>query len=233
MLSDVMEDYLKAIYELETECGGPVGTSAIAEYLDVTSPTVTSMMEKLAERDLVDREKYAGVELTDDGERVALEIIRHHRLIEAYLAEHLDYEWSEVHEEADVLEHHISENFEERVAAALGEPAVDPHGDPIPGADLEPLAEDETRPLCEFGAGDVVTVARVRDRNEEELSYLADAGIVPGRRLEITEVAPIGMYTVVHEDHEAHLPESIAAVTRVYPAADDDARSPEEVPGVR
>ncbi|MFB6125110.1 MAG: metal-dependent transcriptional regulator [Halanaeroarchaeum sp.] len=232
MLSDVMEDYLKAIYELEQDVGPPVRTSAIAEYLDVTSPTVTSMMEKLADRGLVVREKYAGVELTEDGERVALEVLRHHRLIEAYLAEHLDYEWSEVHDEADVLEHHISEAFEERVAAALDDPAVDPHGDPIPGADLEPIPDDETRPLSAFDSGDEVIVARVRDRDEEELVYLADAGIVPGRRLEIVEVAPIGMYTVVHEEGQAHLPESIADVTRVYHETADELPSTEEVPGV-
>lgn len=232
MLSDVMEDYLKAIYELEAEHGPPVRTSTIADYLDVTSPTVTSMMEKLAERGLVHREKYAGVELTEDGERVALEVLRHHRLLEAYLAEHLDYEWSEVHDEADVLEHHISEAFEERVADVLGDPAVDPHGDPIPGADLEPLRDDETRPLSDFEEGDTVVVARVRDRNEEELCYLADAGIVPGRVVEITEVAPIGMYTVVHGGGEQHLPADIADVTRVHHENAVDDRFPEEVPGV-
>ncbi|MFB6070818.1 MAG: metal-dependent transcriptional regulator [Halanaeroarchaeum sp.] len=232
MLSDVMEDYCKAIYELEQECGPPVRTSTIAEYLDVTSPTVTSMMESLEDRGLVAREKYAGVELTADGERVALEVIRHHRLIEAYLAEHLDYEWSEVHEEADVLEHHISENFEERVAAALDDPSVDPHGDPIPGADLEPLEDDDARPLSEFSPGQTVVVARVRDRDDEELCYLADAGIVPGRVLDITEVAPFGMYTVEHGDGEVHLPEEIATETRVYREDRDETPAPEEVPGV-
>ena len=232
MRSAVMEDYLKAIYRLQGEYGPPVRTSAIADLLGVTSPTVTSMMEKLADRDLVVREKYAGVELTEEGETIALEVLRHHRLIEAYLAEHLDYEWSEVHEEADVLEHHISEAFEERVAAALDDPTVDPHGDPIPGADLEPIRTDDTRPLSDFDAGDTVVVARVRDRDEDELGYLADAGIVPGRVLRITEVAPIGMFTVVHEDGEAHLPERIADVTRVYPPEDADHHSTEEVPGV-
>jgi len=134
MLSDVMEDYLKTIYSLQQDSDDPIATSAIAEYLDVTSPTVTSMIEKLEDRGLVEREKYKGVELTDEGETVALEVLRHHRLLEAYLTEHLDYSWSEVHEEADALEHHISEEFERRVAEVLGDPEVDPHGDPIPSA---------------------------------------------------------------------------------------------------
>lgn len=109
MLSAVMEDYLKAIYQLQQEGDGErVRTSAIAEYLEVTPPTVTSMLSKLEERELVDREKYKGVTLSPDGERVALEVIRHHRLLEAYLTEHLDFRWSEVHDEADRLEHHIS-----------------------------------------------------------------------------------------------------------------------------
>ena len=219
MLSDVMEDYLKAIFILQQESGPPVSTSRIAEHLDVTAPTVTSMMEKLAERGFVTREKYKGVELTSEGETVALEVVRHHRLIEAYLAEHLDYEWSEVHDEADVLEHHISEEFERRVAQALDEPAFDPHGDPIPNVDLEPV-EDNTEPLSSFDAGDHVVVCRVRDRDEAELSYLASIGIVPGTELEIESVAPIGMYDVSIEGETEHLPESVAKTVRVRKVAD-------------
>src|SRR6056297_2493449 len=159
MLSDVMEDYLKAIYALQQDEEGPVATSAIAEYLDVTPPTVTSMIEKLEDRGLVEREKYKGVELTPEGETVALEVIRHHRLLESYLTEHLDYAWSEVHDEADALEHHISEEFERRVADALGDPDVDPHGDPIPSADLTPPGDDDTTPLSEYAEGESVVVA--------------------------------------------------------------------------
>jgi DtxR family Mn-dependent transcriptional regulator len=235
MLSDVMEDYLKAIYELEREHGAPVGTSKIAEYLDVTSPTVTSMMEKLADRGLIAREKYKGVELTDEGQTVAIEIIRHHRLLESFLVEHLDYEWTEVHDEADVLEHHISEVFEERIAERMGDPRVDPHGDPIPEATLEPPAEDDTAPLSTFGVGDEVVVARVRDRHEEELAYLSEAGIVPGKRLELVEKAPIGMVTVVHEGGEQSLPERVAETIRARPVAeeggDDGETDPMEVTG--
>lgn len=215
MLSDVMEDYLKAIYSLQREQGPPVGTSALAEYLDVTPPTVTSMVEKLAERGLVEREKYKGVELTAEGETVAIEVLRHHRLLEAFLADHLDYEWSEVHDEADALEHHISEEFEQRLAAKLGDPTVDPHGDPIPGADLEPPAHPDTEVLADHEEGDRVVVARVSDRQDEELRYLADAGIEPGTELELVERAPIGMYVVRVGDDTVHLPDDVAATIRV------------------
>jgi DtxR family Mn-dependent transcriptional regulator len=223
VLSDVMEDYLKAIYTLQTEHGPPVSTSAIAESLSKTPPTVTSMLGTLAERGLVTREKYKGVELTPEGETVALEVIRHHRLLEAYLAEHLDYDWSEVHDEADALEHHISEEFEQRVAEALGDPEVDPHGDPIPSADLTPLDADESSRLDEHPVGDSVVVTRVSDRDEAELQYLSDAGITPGTRLDVVDVAPFGMVTVVVEgrDDEQSLPEAVARSIRVLPAAEN------------
>ena len=226
-----MEDYLKAIYVLESEDGPPVSTSAIADRLGKTPPTVTSMLEKLAERGLIAREKYKGVELTEEGRTVALEVIRHHRLIEAYLAEHLGYSWSEVHEEADTLEHHISEDFERRVAAALGDPAVDPHGDPIPGIDLEPPADDGSRPLTDVPVGERVVIARVSDRDEEELEYLDRAGIVPGTAVEVVDVAPFGMVTVAVDGDEQSLPESVAASVRVRPAEAGNGVPDEEVSG--
>ena len=224
VLSDVMEDYLKSIYTLQAETGPPVSTSAIAELLGKTPPTVTSMVGKLEERGLVSREKYKGVELTREGETVALEVIRHHRLLEAYLAEHLDYDWSEVHDEADALEHHISEEFERRVAEALGDPEVDPHGDPIPSADLAPLDADDSTRLDDHAVGDRLVVTRVSDRDEAELAYLADAGITPETRLEIVDVAPFGMVTVrVGESgREQSLPEAVARSIRVRSVADDD-----------
>lgn len=228
MLSDVMEDYLKAIYTLQAEHGPPVSTSDIAEYLDKTPPTVTSMLGKLEERGLVDREKYKGVELTREGETVALEVLRHHRLLEAYLTEHLDYSWSEVHEEADTLEHHISEEFEQRVADLLGNPTVDPHGDPIPGADLEPLEQDDTTRLSDHGVGERVVVARVSDRDEDELEYLEAAGITPETVLELVDVAPFGMVTVAvaGTGREQSLPEAVAGSIRVRSAnADESAQA--------
>ena len=238
MLSDVMEDYLKAIYSLQQESEDPVATSAIAEYLDVTPPTVTSMVEKLEHRGLVEREKYKGVELTDEGETVALEVLRHHRLLEAYLTEHLDYSWSEVHEEADTLEHHISEEFERRVAELLDDPEVDPHGDPIPSADLAPIEDDDTTPLSDRDEGETVVVARVSDRDEAELQYLSDAGITPGTELVVRDVAPFGMVTVGvggeasdddgREDEgrdgdEQSLPEDVARSIRVRSVVEEPA----------
>jgi len=218
MLSDVMEDYLKAIYVLQSERGPPVSTSAIAEYLDKTSPSVTDMLGKLEDRGLVEREPYQGAELTAEGEAVALEVVRHHRLLEAFLADRLDYDWSEVHDEADALEHHISEEFERRVAEALGNPAVDPHGDPIPGADLQPVDEGSGPRLSDHAEGDRVVVARVSDRDEAELDYLADAGITPGTELEVVDVAPFGMVTVTTPTGEQSLPAEVARSIRVTEA---------------
>ena len=218
MFSDTMEDYLKAIYVLQTESGPPVSTSEIAEYLEKTPPTVTSMVSSLAEHDLINHEKYKGVELTAEGETVALEVIRHHRLLETYLTEQLDYDWHEVHEEADALEHHISEEFERRVAEALDNPTVDPHGDPIPGVELDPIEGDDAVRLTEFAAGDHVVVSRVSDRDEEELAYLEAAGITPGTELEVTDIAPFGMITVeTASGDEQSLPESVARSIRVEP----------------
>ena len=216
MLSPKMEDYLKSIYELQRESDGPVSTSAIAELLDGTPQTATSMMEKLEERELVEREKYKGVTLTREGETVAIEVIRHHRLLESFLADHLGYSWAEVHDEADRLEHHISEEFEERVAAVLGDPEVDPHGDPIPRETLDPVDEDVGETLDSHAEGDRVVVRRVRDRDPEELAYLADAGLEPGTVLTVREVAPIGMLTVETDAGETvSLPAAIAASIRV------------------
>jgi DtxR family Mn-dependent transcriptional regulator len=216
MLSAKMEDYVKTVYELQRGSDGAVSTSAVAERLGVTAPTATSMLETLAERGLVEREKYKGARLTREGETVAIEVIRHHRLLETYLAEQLGYDWTEVHDEADRLEHHISEEFEERVAEKLGEPEVDPHGDPIPTETLDPVDERRGEALSEHGEGDTVVVERVRDRDPEELSYLSEEGITPGTRLVVEEVAPIDMFTVRLPDGETvSLPASVAEVIRV------------------
>ncbi|WP_302080235.1 metal-dependent transcriptional regulator [Salinibaculum rarum] len=228
MQSAEMEDYLKAIYDLECQGEGPVSTSAIAETLDVTPPTATSMMEKLEKRELVEREKYKGVTLTREGETVALEIIRHHRLLETYLADQLGYNWTEVHDEADRLEHHISEEFERRVAEVLNDPDVDPHGDPIPTAALDPVEEFIGETLDQHTEGDTVVVERVRDRDPDELAYLEDAGITPGTTLTVEEVAPIEMVTVTLEDGTSvSLPDTIAGAIRVSVAGElEDASRP-------
>ena len=216
MLSAKMEDYLKTIYELQRGSDGPVSTSAVAERLGVTAPTATSMIETLADRGLVEREKYKGARLTREGETVAIEVVRHHRLLETYLAEQLGYDWTEVHDEADRLEYHISEEFERRVAQQLGEPEIDPHGDPIPNETLDPVDEDRGDTLGERAEGEEVVVARVRDRDPEELAYLSDAGLTPGTRLVVEEVAPIDMVTVrTREGETVSLPESVAEAIRV------------------
>ncbi|MBV0923187.1 metal-dependent transcriptional regulator [Halomicroarcula limicola] len=216
MLSAKMEDYLKAIYRLEREGDPPVATSTIAETVGVTPPTATSMVEKLEDRGLLEREKYKGVTLTPEGETVALEVIRHHRLLETFLTEELGYDWSEVHEEAEILEHHISEEFERRVAAALDEPTVDPHGDPIPNDQLDPIDDVPAAVLADHGEGARLEVVRVRDRDAEELTYLDEVGITPGTELVVEEIAPIGMVTVRLADGETvSLPDHIADAIQV------------------
>jgi len=198
MSSAKAEDYIKAVYQL-AEDDEPVPPSAIAEVLGVTTPTVTATMKRLAERDLVEREEYKGARLTDEGELMALETIRHHRLLELFLTEQLNYDWTEVHEEADRLEHHISEKLETEIAAVLGDPTADPHGAPIPSPDLEPL-DDDLAPLSAHDEGDVVRVEQVRDDDPEILTYLDRAGVVPGARFEIIEIAPFDMVTLAPLD---------------------------------
>jgi DtxR family Mn-dependent transcriptional regulator len=222
MLSAVMEDYIKAIYAIQSDGQERVSTSALADYLDVTAPTVSSMLKKLEERGLVDREEYKGVTLTEEGELVALEILRHHRLLEAFLTEQLDYDWADVHDEADRLEHHVSDELTDRIAEALGNPGVDPHGDPIPDADLSLPEPGDTTRLATVAEGEPVVVRRIRHQGDEELRYLADAGIRPGVELEVVDVAPFGMVTVETPDGEQSLPEEIARLIEVVPAAEAD-----------
>lgn len=212
MLSAIMEDYLKAIYYLQQESGDCVRTSALADYVDVEPSTVTSMMNKLADRGLVDYEPYEGVELTDHGTPIAIEIIRHHRLLEQYLTEYLEYDWSEVHDEADQLEHYISDRFAERVAEVLDDPEIDPHGDPIPTPELELSSTQCLETLADHREGDSVQIERVRDRESEVLRYLSDRGIRPGVTAEITEIAPFGMVTLGLDDRQrsVSLPEEVA-----------------------
>jgi len=222
MLSAKMEDYLKALYQLQRDEDGPVSTSSLAEALDVTPPTASSMLETLEDRGFVEREKYKGARLSPEGETVALEVVRHHRLLETYLTEHLGYDWSEVHDEADRLEHHISEEFERRVAAALDDPQFDPHGDPIPSEALEPLDEEFGETLSEHETGDELVVERVSDRDPDELAYLSERGITPDSRLEVVDVAPIGMVTVAIDGEEVSLPDRVAELIHVRPVGQQE-----------
>ena len=187
-LTPVVEDYLKAIYTIVQKYG-QVKTSVLAEHLGLKPSSVTAMLKTLAELKLVVYTPYYGVELTPAGERVALEVVRHHRLIELYLVEALGYSWDEVHEEAEVLEHVISEKLEARIAAHLGYPTVDPHGDPIPALDGTVL-QHPTERLADLPPGAEARIVRVCDQRAERLRYIAELGLIPGARVQIAASAP-------------------------------------------
>ncbi|HEX7292714.1 MAG TPA: metal-dependent transcriptional regulator [Conexibacter sp.] len=191
--SEAIEDYAKAIYALQHRSGGEggVSTNDLAERLHVTPASVSAMLKKLAERGLVVHERYRGVVLTPEGERVALEVLRHHRLLELYLAEHLGVPWDRVHEEAEALEHVISEDLEARIAAKLGNPTHDPHGDPIPSADLV-MEEGDTQRLAELEPGARGRFVRISDSDPAMLRYLSERGVRLGDPLEVVERQPFG-----------------------------------------
>jgi DtxR family transcriptional regulator, Mn-dependent transcriptional regulator len=189
VLSEASQDYLKAIWKLGRD--GPATTSAIADELGVSPASATGMLKRLAALGLVEHERYHGATLTIAGERVALEVVRHHRLLELYLMEALGLGWDEVHAEADRLEHHLSEEVEARIDAALGFPKRDPHGDPIPTAELE-LVTDPARTLAEVMLGDEAVILCVPDSDPALLRYLAELGLFPERHITIVERAPFG-----------------------------------------
>jgi len=189
--SPAVEDYCKAIFTLESRAEQPVATNALAERLGLTPGSVSAMLKRLGELGLIEHHPYRGVRLTEQGRRVALEVIRHHRLLELFLAETLEMPWDRVHAEAEVLEHVISEELEQLIAEALGHPTIDPHGDPIPSAELE-LHELETLPLERLHEGDGGVFVRVSDADPEMLRYLSSHGIAPGDRLYVRERQPFG-----------------------------------------
>jgi DtxR family Mn-dependent transcriptional regulator len=201
--SPAIEDYSKAIYTLEIRADEPVSTNALAERLELTTGSVSGMLRKLDELGLISHVPYRGVRLTSEGRRVALEVIRHHRLLELYLAEALHMPWDQVHDEAEVLEHVLSEELEALIAAKLGHPTIDPHGDPIPSAELE-LEETPTRSLESLAPGDEGTFVRVSDADPEMLRYLAQQGILPGQRIHVLERQPFGGPLLVSVDGREH-----------------------------
>ncbi|MFO7624264.1 MAG: metal-dependent transcriptional regulator [Anaerolineales bacterium] len=188
--SHAVEDYLKAIYELAA-IQERVSTTQLAERLNITPASVTGMIQRMAALDppLVEYQKHRGVLLTQSGQTVALEIIRHHRLLELFLQRTLGYSWDEVHEEADRLEHVISEDLEERIAQALGDPSHDPHGEPIPTRDLRLPPTADTR-LCDLRPGQVAIVCRVDASDLVLLRYLSEIGLVPGIQVTIIKYSP-------------------------------------------
>src|SRR5246500_2528031 len=202
-ISSAIEDYAKAIYALERRAGEAVTTNALAERLGVTPGSASGMVKRLAELGLVEHEPYRGVQLTDDGRRVALEVIRHHRLLELYLVQSLGVPWDRVHEEAEVLEHVLSEELEELIAAKLGHPTHDPHGDPIPSRELT-IDEAQTESLEGLEPGTRGTFTRVSDADPDMLRYLADRGISPGDPLEVIERQPFGGPLFVRFGSEVH-----------------------------
>jgi DtxR family Mn-dependent transcriptional regulator len=186
-----IQDYAKAVYALEGRAGAAVSTNDLAARLGVTPGSVSAMVRKLSDVGLVEHEPYKGVKLTAEGRRVALEVLRHHRLLELFLAEELGMPWDRVHAEAEVLEHVLSEDLEELISARLGNPTVDPHGDPIPTAAFE-IDEGENHSLDELPVGAAGLFVRVSDSNPEMLRYLAAQGIRLGDRLCIVARQPFG-----------------------------------------
>ncbi|MDP9345431.1 MAG: metal-dependent transcriptional regulator [Actinomycetota bacterium] len=217
--SSAIEDYAKAIYALEQRGAGPVSTNALAERLGVTAASASGMVRRLDEQGLVAHEPYRGVELTDAGRRLALEVLRHHRLLELYLARSLDVPWDRVHAEAEVLEHVLSEELEALIAAKLGDPTVDPHGDPIPTADLV-IEERPTMCLADVPVGAEATFVRISDSDPDMLRYLADRGIAPPARLAVVDKQPFGGPTFARFGDDVHvLGGALAAAMRVEVAS--------------
>ncbi len=202
--SKAIEDYTKAIYALARRGEATVTTNALAERLGVTAGSVSEMLKKLADRGLAEHAPYRGVQLTAEGERVALAVMRHHRLLELYLTECLDVPWDRVHEEAEALEHVISEDLEARIAAKLGDPNHDPHGDPIPDADLV-IDEGDTSSLASLDVGQRGVFARVSDADPEMLRYLDQRGVRLGDELEVLERQPFGGPLTVRFGDSVHV----------------------------
>lgn len=200
-----VQDYLKHIYEL-TEDGSSASTGALAQRLKVKPASVTGMLRKLAAEDppLVEYRKHQGVVLTAAGRRAALEVIRHHRLIEAWLVQSLGYSWDEVHEEAERLEHVISEEFERRIDAALGYPTRDPHGELIPGADLS-MPEDESLPLSALRPGRGAVILRVLARDLNLLRHLEALGLTPGAQIDVIDYSPFDNNLTIRAGEQTHV----------------------------
>lgn len=214
-LSSHIQDYAKAVYALEARHGTAVSTNDLADRLGVTPGSVSGMVRRLAELGLVAHEPYRGVRLTDQGRRVALEVLRHHRLIELFLASELGMPWDRVHDEAEVLEHVISEDLERLIAERLGHPTLDPHGDPIP-TDAFDIDEGDTRSLDELEPGAAGTFVRVSDSDPAMLRYLADHGIALGARVQITDRQPFGGPVFVRVgDRELPLGGELARAMRI------------------
>src|ERR1700722_9938995 len=202
--TSAIEDYTKAIYALESRGGDAVSTNALAERLGVTAASASGMVKRLGELGLVEHRPYRGVSLTEEGRRVALEVVRHHRLLELYLVQSLGVPWDRVHAEAEVLEHVLSEELEELIAAKLGHPTRDPHGDPIPSRELT-IDERPTESLQSLDAGAKGVFARISDSDPDMLRFLADRGIAPGAEFEVLEKQPFDGPLFVRFGDDVHV----------------------------
>jgi len=217
MISRAIEDYLKAIYQSSSK-DNRVSTTQLAEKMSCSAASVTNMLQKLSELKMVLYEPYQGVVLTPAGKKVALEIVRHHRLIERYLADVLGYSWDKVHDEAEALEHVISEEFEERIDKALGYPTTDPHGDPIPTREGQ-IEQDRFYSLWEISDVENVKVRRVSDNDPEVLRYLAEIGVFPEVEISVLKKAPFNGPIHIEVNHNKHsLSEELARQIFVIPA---------------
>jgi len=212
-LTGQAEDYLKAIYEIERD-GEVAATTAIAGRLGIAPASVSGMVRRLGRQGLVVVERYKGARLTPKGRRVALQMIRRHRILESYLVTRLAYQWDGVHDEAERLEHAASPELIERMSAALGHPKVDPHGAPIPRADGT-VNDARLRSLNDLDVGERATVARMSDRDPALLRYLAELGIRPGAALRLVDRAPFDGPLTVAVGRARHVV-GIRLATRVY-----------------
>lgn len=215
-LTESVEDYLKAVYRLARP-GRPAGTNELAEQLDVAPASVTGMLKRLSKDGLIAYTPRAGAELTSKGLEVALEIIRHHRLLESFFVKRLGMDWAQAHREAEILEHYISEELENLIDAAMGHPEIDPQGSPIPTRNGE-VRFDSWQRITELRPGSECIVRRIRHDEAELLSYVERLGLVPGTPIRVEEVAPFeGPIKIVHEGETMHLGWKVASALLVEP----------------
>jgi DtxR family Mn-dependent transcriptional regulator len=224
-ITPAMEDYLKRIYRLQAD-GQEVATQRLADELGFSGPSVTNMVKRLHELRLVEHTPYHGVRLTPAGERVALEVVRHHRLLELYLAETLGYGWDQVHEEAERLEHHVSDELEARMDSALGYPTHDPHGDPIPSASGQ-VARISSLRLLDLEPDRPALVVRVSDRDPEQLRFLGGLGVRPGVTVEVVERLPFdGPLRILVDGNEHIIGQPLATSVNVLPTTPEPMLGP-------
>ncbi len=208
VLSESQEDYLKEIFKLR-EMNVSVSMQDLANKLNVRPPSVTGMIKKLCAMDLVEHEPYKGVQLTETGEKIAIEVLRHHRLLELYLAKHLNYSWDEIHDEAERLEHVISEKFEAAIAELLDHPTHDPHGDPIPSVELEFPDSPALTPVTSCKTGSLMTIKRVMTQDKDILNLLSRLELTIGSNITVKGTESAGIRLKV-DDNQYLIPHTIA-----------------------